>query len=1196
MRTGDFARASKSRREKMLRSTAALAGVLEIAFAGLAAQGAATVTTWTGVNDNNNFDDSANWSVGLPALPPPYYDGDFNLSPSDPSYNGYSAPNVTAAITMNGLIFDAAGWTISGTSPNVLTVLGDGITIDATGTNEGDVTISAPLDIGASESVDIYAGNTLTLSGAVSSGSGDKLNATGPGTILLNGTASSLGDINASAGTVLLDLSSGTTGGKLEANGSGLIEYLASSQLASTGVYRIDGSGDVNLNGFSQSLNSISLRTTATAATGTGAGDIDLHGGTLTLAAETTSASFDILTQNSGSTTTASISSDGVSTSSIVLPTSSAAQIVTNDPSAAVDLSISAAMTGGGTVGLSKTGLGALSLSAANTYTGPTTITVSSNQITYGTGTLELDFSQSTSPASNILYNGVTAGTFNANGGALILNGGTSAANSQQFSTLSIGGAAATSIQLLNSSQNLVLNVGAISRGAGNGSTVDFVLPTGTQSSTNGVLTTATNSNGIIGPYATVGGQNWATNSGGNIIAFAGYTAFVGSGSSGSMNYLLSGTGSVTTAESMNTLKAVTTAASQSLTLNANLTAKGLLFTGGTSNSYSITGTGVLTDGTTNEFIANVASGASLTVSSPVVSSTATTGALTKAGTGMLILSGTSAYAGATYVDSGTLALSNASNSGTPLGNTAVTVDTGATLAVLKNSGNVSIGSGAASLKLQPGATLNLNDGTIGTFTINQTGSTAPLTLAGDDTLDFDLSNSGSDEVIIPSGGSKASSFGTSINGFIATNPIDITPISSTLAPGTYPLISAGTGSLSLSQFSLATSSLTVSSQSYSLSLSAPNTNTLDLTVALSGPVSLTWNNAAGNNLWDTSSVNWNNGSGNQAYADADPVTFNDNNPSSTAANYAVTLNTTVKPGGITVNASGNYTISGSGSIAGSGSLTKSGTGTLMLSTTDTYSGGTTVNNGKLLIEPTSTANVTQSALPSGALTINGGVVQIADNVTAGSQPTSTPASNVNITSLSISGNGTLDIGNNQIIIDYGSLVNDPIASIAAWIKTGYAGGAWTGSGIISSDAQSNPSYGIGYADAADPNNPAGLSSGQIELKYTLLGDANLDDKVNGADFTLMAANFNDSVTNGWDEGDFNYSGTVNGDDFVLLADNFNDFASQSAVAAADLTALDSFAASNGISLTSVPEPASMGLLALGTMSILSRRRRRKAQ
>jgi hypothetical protein len=74
------------------------------------------------------------------------------------------------------------------------------------------------------------------------------------------------------------------------------------------------------------------------------------------------------------------------------------------------------------------------------------------------------------------------------------------------------------------------------------------------------------------------------------------------------------------------------------------------------------------------------------------------------------------------------------------------------------------------------------------------------------------------------------------------------------------------------------------------------------------------------------------------------------------------------------------------------------------------------------------------------------------------------------------------------------------------------------------------------------------LTAGQIEIACTLLGDANLDGKVNGADFTLMAAHFNDSVTNGWDEGDFNYSGAVNGADFVLQSNNFNQLASNALI------------------------------------------------
>jgi hypothetical protein len=119
-----------------------------------------------------------------------------------------------------------------------------------------------------------------------------------------------------------------------------------------------------------------------------------------------------------------------------------------------------------------------------------------------------------------------------------------------------------------------------------------------------------------------------------------------------------------------------------------------------------------------------------------------------------------------------------------------------------------------------------------------------------------------------------------------------------------------------------------------------------------------------------------------------------------------------------------------------------------------------------------------------------------------------------------------------------------------------------------------------------------------IGIDYTLLGDANLDGKVNGADFTLMAANFNNAVTSGWDEGDFNYDASVNGDDFVLLADNFDQFASEPAVSAADIAALDSFASANGITFgdnSSVPEPASGAAMGILVGSLFLRRREKKS-
>jgi beta-glucanase (GH16 family) len=176
--------------------------------------------------------------------------------------------------------------------------------------------------------------------------------------------------------------------------------------------------------------------------------------------------------------------------------------------------------------------------------------------------------------------------------------------------------------------------------------------------------------------------------------------------------------------------------------------------------------------------------------------------------------------------------------------------------------------------------------------------------------------------------------------------------------------------------------------------------------------------------------------------------------------------------------------------------------------------------------------------------------------------------SSQHLSQLLLSGTAMLNMQNYWLIINYGS-GPDPISSIAAAITSGYAGGAWNGSGIMSTAAAVNSaSYGLGYADSADPGNPAALASGQIEIKYTLLGDANLDGAVNGADFTILSAHFNQSVTNGWDEGDFNYDGDVNGADFSLLAANFNQSATQAASAMVTSTAPDDSTASSQVPST----------------------------
>jgi len=243
------------------------------------------------------------------------------------------------------------------------------------------------------------------------------------------------------------------------------------------------------------------------------------------------------------------------------------------------------------------------------------------------------------------------------------------------------------------------------------------------------------------------------------------------------------------------------------------------------------------------------------------------------------------------------------------------------------------------------------------------------------------------------------------------------------------------------------------------------------------------------------------------------------------------------------------------------------------------------------------TLQASQGVSVSGVLSLSGGVLAAPISISStGEVIIPTANGPQTLQSLTITAGGILDLTNNHILIDYGA--SDPIATIQGYLASGFNNGAWNGPGIISSAAQTLTNglrYGVGWADGAD-HVVVGLSSGQIELKYTLLGDANLDGTVNGSDFSILAANFGTGATN-WDQGNFLYGSSVNGSDFSALAANFGqgDSGADVQVTQADIEALDSFAIANGLPLptfAAVPEPASCVLLSLATISLLARRRR----
>jgi predicted outer membrane repeat protein len=154
-------------------------------------------------------------------------------------------------------------------------------------------------------------------------------------------------------------------------------------------------------------------------------------------------------------------------------------------------------------------------------------------------------------------------------------------------------------------------------------------------------------------------------------------------------------------------------------------------------------------------------------------------------------------------------------------------------------------------------------------------------------------------------------------------------------------------------------------------------------------------------------------------------------------------------------------------------------------------------------------------------------------------------------------GGTSLDIEQSTVYISYAT-GPDPLAAILLFLKIGYDAGDWEGvpsptdGAIISSSAQSNPGYMIGYADSAD-GIVAGQPANTIELKYTLAGDLRLAGTVNFADFATVVSNYGKPAM--WDTGAVTYGNSVSAADFALVVANYGKQAQTTTAAAVDVAA-----------------------------------------
>ena len=199
---------------------------------------------------------------------------------------------------------------------------------------------------------------------------------------------------------------------------------------------------------------------------------------------------------------------------------------------------------------------------------------------------------------------------------------------------------------------------------------------------------------------------------------------------------------------------------------------------------------------------------------------------------------------------------------------------------------------------------------------------------------------------------------------------------------------------------------------------------------------------------------------------------------------------------------------------------------------------------------------------------------------------------------------GTLDIGNNGLVIAYGS-GTDPYATIGNMIESGFNAAHWTGTGITSSLAaaatDSATPLNIGLIDFTPgagiyKNTTFFAFEGQtvttnaVLLRLTYMDDIDMNGDMApedaAGDALIFAANVGSGTT--WSVGDLTHDGFVGATDALLFAANYTTgLPSLDGTTGGDL-ALDGNTAA-------VPEPATLALAVLGgiALGVLARGRRK---
>jgi autotransporter-associated beta strand protein len=770
----------------------------------------------------------------------------------------------------------------------------------------------------------------------------------------------------------------------------------------------------------------------------------------------------------------------------------------------------------GGAGSFTKAGAGSLVLNGIN-FTGNTTVTggtleVAAGNLVSGTlstsagATLTTDPGVTIAAAPNITDNGTinlnlanSSQTFASLNGAGLLN-----LNNPTAITVTGGGAFSGTILPAGSSLTITGGTLALSGAAAspfsaginiNGGTLNFAalnnLGSGPINFGGGTLQYAPgNTADISGSTVTLNAGGGTIDTNGNNVSFA---SPIGNGGSGSLTKIGAGTLTLTSSDTYGGATNINGGVLNFSALNNLGTGTALNFGGGTLQ-YATGNTADISTLTVTLGVGTIdTNGNNVTFANPI--GNGGSGSLTKTGSGVLALSGAT-YTGGTNINGGTLELiSGASLLGATVSissGSVLTVDSGAALSsstTLNDQGVANINNAAQTI-----STLN-SSGTVNLGAAN----VLTITAGGD----FSGVITDPTATVIVAGGSLVLSGVNTYSG-----DTDITA-------GTLEIASPG---------SLASINVNISSGAALI---------VDPGASISSTTNLTNNGTA---------------------------TFNDASQTIASGSGGGTLNLVGGP----LTFSNGGTISGpvNGDIVVAGGLlTLTSASTITSPSITVDATATTDINGLLIGNPTVvvSGNLNFGAADanndpaSGILAYNLGSLTVTPGGDLVVTPATSSATRVVITATYLlNTSGTLDLTNNDMIV-----FGNESQGIPGQGGTTGPDPAVVAGEVTSSSAAADPTLmtlaALQNAGQFSTFDGQPTNIGDVLIKYTFFGDADLSGVVDASDYTLIDNGFNSQSgpdpLSGWFNGDFNGDGQINGDDYSLIDNAYNTEQSASSMA-----------------------------------------------